>query len=276
MRLLDRLERKFGRFAIKNLMFYLIIGMAAVFVVCMFDINVVLSLVLIPENVLRGEVWRVLTWLFIPTSVSVLDLLLVAISLYFYYFIGKSLEASWGAFRLNVYYFLSAIVVTAGALIFNFIPTNYFLLESLFLAFATLFPEMRVLVFFFIPVKVKWIGIATAALILVQAIRGDSGTRLTIVFSLINYLIFFGPMWFSKLRDLIRRKKYERQATPVYTPPRARATVLHPSFHRCAVCGKTEQDDPSMQFRYCAECDGSREYCMDHLYNHKHFKAQDE
>ena len=173
MKLMDKLERKLGRFAIRNLMLYIILGNIAVYLMCMFNSDLVLYLILDPAMVWKGQVWRLVTFLFIPPSVSFTQFFLVAISLYFYYFIGRMLENRWGAFRFNVFYLIGVICTIAMSLIFNVTGWNSYLNESLFLAFATLFPEMQVLLFFFIPIKVKWMGILTGALLIFQFITGS-------------------------------------------------------------------------------------------------------
>lgn len=292
MKLLDKMEMKIGRYAIRNLMLYIVLGSAAVFLLCMFNTNFVYYLTLTPQLILRGQVWRLFTFLFIPTSIGASELLWVAISLYFYYFIGKMLERNWGAFRFNVYYLIGVLCTIVFSMISQQTFINDFLNESLFLAFATLYPEQSVLLFFFLPIKVKWMGWVSAALLLYQFIVGGTAIRLMITASVINYLIFFGSTIFRIIRDFFRYRRWEhlfggrtsRTSPGKHTESRvlwskvdvsrsenhSGPKVVHAAFHHCAVCGKTELDDPNMQFRYCAECDGAVEYCMDHLYNHTH------
>ena len=271
MKLMDKLERKIGKYAIRNLMLYIILGNIAVYLLCMFNTSLVFYLYLDPHAVLSGQVWRLITFLFIPPSVSYTQLFMVAISLYFYYFIGRMLENQWGAFRFNVYYFIGVICTIAVSLIFKVTGSTSYLNESLFLAFATLFPEMQVLLFFFIPIKVKWMGIIAAALMIVQFITGDWGTKLMILASFLNYILFFGPILWDKIKYGRRKEQYFKKVN--YRKVGGKGKIIQDvAFHRCCICGKTEKDDPNMQFRYCSQCDGSREYCMDHLYDHVHYK----
>lgn len=271
MKLMDKLERKIGKYAIRNLMLYIILGNIAVYLLCMFNTSLVFYLYLDPHAVLSGQVWRLITFLFIPPSVSYTQLFMVAISLYFYYFIGRMLENQWDAFRFNVYYFIGVICTIAVSLIFKVTGSTSYLNESLFLAFATLFPEMQVLLFFFIPIKVKWMGIIAAALMIVQFITGDWGTKLMILASFLNYILFFGPILWDKIKYGRRKEQYFKKVN--YRKEGGKGKIIQDvAFHRCCICGKTEKDDPNMQFRYCSQCDGSREYCMDHLYDHVHYK----
>ena len=266
MKLMDKLERKIGKYAIRNLMLYIILGNIAVYLLCMFNTSLVFYLYLDPHAVLSGQVWRLITFLFIPPSVSYTQLFMVAISLYFYYFIGRMLENQWGAFRFNVYYFIGVICTIAVSLTFKVTGSTSYLNESLFLAFATLFPEMQVLLFFFIPIKVKWMGIIAAALMIVQFITGDWGTKLMILASFLNYILFFGPILWDKIKYGRRKEQYFKKVN--YRKEGGKGKIIQDvAFHRCCICGKTEKDDPNMQFRYCSQCDGSREYCMDHLYD---------
>lgn len=268
---MDKLERKVGKYAIKNLMLYIILGNIAVYLLCMFNTNLVFYLYLNPDAVLSGQVWRLVTFLFIPPSVSYTQFFIVAISLYFYYFIGRMLENQWGAFRFNVYYFIGVICTIAVSLIFGVTGNTSFLNESLFLAFATLFPEMQVLLFFFIPVKVKWMGLFIGALMIIQFFTGGLSTKLMILASFLNYILFFGPVLWDKIKYGRRREQYFKKVN--YHKEGGKGKIIQDvAFHRCCICGKTEKDDPNMQFRYCSQCDGSREYCMDHLYDHVHYK----
>ena len=271
MKLMDKLERKIGKYAIRNLMLYIILGNIAVYLLCMFNTSLVFYLYLDPHAVLSGQVWRLIIFFFIPPSLSHTQLLMVAISLYFYYFIGRMLENQWGAFRFNVYYFIGVICTIAVSLTFKVTGSTSYLNESLFLAFATLFPEMQVLLFFFIPIKVKWMGIIAAALMIVQFITGDWGTKLMILASFLNYILFFGPILWDKIKYGRRKEQYFKKVN--YRKEGGKGKIIQDvAFHRCCICGKTEKDDPNMQFRYCSQCDGSREYCMDHLYDHVHYK----
>ena len=287
MNLLDKLERKIGRYAIPNLMLYIVIGTIVAYVLYLANPNYLSYIYLDPSLVAKGQVWRLFTFIFIPSNLS--NPFFTAISLYFYYFIGKMLEARWGAFRFNVFYFTGMIFAILAAFILRVYGLPDYLNETLFLAFATLFPEMTVLIFFILPIKVKWLGWLSAVMLLVQFIAGPTWTnRFYILFSLANYLLFFGPQLYQIIKAMIRREKYYKK-TNIYgsgarrpspfgsrpSSPRGQSAggkATHVAFHRCHICGKTELDDPNMQFRYCSKCGGQYEYCMDHLYNHEHIQ----
>lgn len=258
---LDRLERRFGRFAIKGLMSYVVGLNAFVYLMAYIAPEGVSKLVLIPELVMKGEVWRLVTFIFIPPETTILWIFFI---LYFYYLVGSSLEHEWGSFRFNIYYLIGIIGTAASAFITSGGATAVYLNLSLFLAFARLFPDFQLLLFFILPVKVKYLAWVDWAFIAYTVLTGDFPVKMAAVVSVINYFIFFG-------RDIITRTKSNRQA--YYN--RRRFNVNLPkdfTIHRCVVCGKTEKDDPKMDFRYCADCEGDYEYCMDHLHTHEHIK----
>lgn len=278
MKLLDRLNRKFGRFAISNLMLYIVIGKAAVYIAGFFNMSISSYLMLDPILVKQGQVWRLLTFLIVPNYVSFTDIFWLAISLYFNYFIGRMLEREWGAFRFNIYYLIGVICTIAFSMIFNVPGSTFFLDESLFLGFATLYPNIQVLLFFFLPIKVKWMGFVVGGLLLFQFLSGGWATKLMIFAGLLNYILFFAPDLIARIRSGIRRERFEERSRPggrsgVYRKTGENGKIITDvTFHRCVVCGRTEKDVPDMQFRYCAQCDGNKEYCMDHLYNHVHYR----
>ncbi len=199
-RWLNRISYKYDRYAIHNLMMTVVIGMAIVFIADLFNpsVNLQSYLMLTRDALLRGQVWRVVTFIFLPPSDSILWIIF---SLYFYYWIGSALENQWGAVRFNLYYLFGVI----GAVISCFITgyaTNSYLNLSLFFAFAALYPEMQVMLFFVIPVKIKWLAWVDAALFAFSFVTGSWPVRIAILMSLVNFLIFFGP---DAIRQLIRR-----------------------------------------------------------------------
>lgn len=208
MKFIDRLEYKFRRFGIPNLMIYITATMLAVFAL-EFILRIPLSSYLYFNRALflQGQIWRILTFVFIPPNSSLLWILL---SLYFYYFIGTSLENTWGSTRFTLYYLFGVI----GTLIAGFIAgaaTNTYLNLSLFFAFAHLYPNHQVLLFFVIPVKIKYLAYLDWFFFLVSFIRGGMVTRLAIVFSIFNYLLFFGPDIYSSIKERIRTSRSRRE-----------------------------------------------------------------
>ena len=209
MNWLDKLERKFGRFAIPGLMRIIVIGMTLVFCCNLLfpQVNLLSYLYFSPALIAQGQVWRVFTFLFLPPQTS---LVFILFSLYFYYFIGTSLENQWGSFRFNVYYLVGII----GTIIAGFIAggaTNSYLNLSLFFAFAAIFPDMQVLLFFLIPIKVKWLALVDAVLFAFQLLFGTWSTRAVIIASLINFLLFFGPDVWRRLRDNFKYRKQREE-----------------------------------------------------------------
>ena len=259
MKLLNRLERKFGDFAIPNLTLYLIALQCLTFILSMAYPDFVAKLVLSHDGLVAGEWWRLLTVLFMrPTPYLILMLFYV----FFYYFIGTALEAQWGTFRYNVYILIGYLATLLTALIPHAIVTNVFLMESIFLAFAWLFPEYPILLFFILPVKVKWLGLAAWITYLIAFFGGDWAVKAEVAAGALNFLIFFhGDLW-QWLRSYPRRMRSQMA--------QARARDPQPPMHVCAVCGVSDQSDKKMEFRYCPLCTGTPAYCINHIHNHQH------
>lgn len=202
MRFLDKLEFRFRRFAVRNLMNYIVIGMAAVFALDLLLPRLNLSgwLYLNRELVLQGQVWRLISFVFLPPSSSMLWILF---SLYFYWLIGSALENQWGSSRFTLFYLtgvlgnIIAAFITGGAV-------NTYLNLSLFLAFAITYPDYQVLVFFVLPVKMKYLAILSVLLYVWQLIVGGWAIRLCILFSLANVILFFG----GDLLQTVRRESH--------------------------------------------------------------------
>lgn len=258
---MDKLVGRQKRRGVKNLMLYITVLNGVVFLLSLDNrTNIISRLVLVPSLVMRGEVWRLVTFLFVPMESSAIWLLL---TLYFYYMIGSALENEWGAFKFNIYY-LIGVLGTIGAAFVGGTGTAVYLNLSLIFAFAYLFPDFQLLLFFFIPVKIKYLAIFYA-LYLVYSFRFAPLLGLaTVGGSVVNFILFFGKDIISRLTDG-RKAYYSRRSFESKIP---KVVIIH----RCAVCGKTEWDDKNLEFRYCVDCDGDYEYCMDHLYNHTHVK----
>ncbi len=200
MNWLDKLERRFGRFGLSNLMLYVV---STMLFVAIFDMVIGFPLsqyfALIPSMVMQGQVWRLITFVFLPPSSSPITLVL---ALYFYYFIGNTLENVWGTFRFNVYY-ICGIVGCIIAALFTGYGTNTYLNLSLFLAFAYIFPNQQVLLFFVIPIKIKYLAYLDWALFAINLIFGSWATRGAIIASLVNFFLFFGP----DLLDAVKNRR---------------------------------------------------------------------
>jgi membrane associated rhomboid family serine protease len=268
MRILDKLERKIGWFAIKKLALYLVIGNAAVWLISFIfvDNSFIFKLGLVPALVSRGEVWRLIT--FILTNSYGGMPLFVLIELYFLYMVGSNLEAVWGSFKFTLYFFIGYLLTVAVSMIFGYpVWGARYIHLSLFLAFAQIAPDMKLLLFFIIPVKIKWLAWAAWAFLAYEFISSNSlPPRLLILAPLAAYAIFFGSEIMATVRTN-RKVVYNRRE---FTRKKDDAKVIRMSFHKCEVCGVTEVDSPQMDFRYCSKCEGDHEFCSEHLYDHPH------
>ena len=209
MKWLDTLERKFDRFSIGNLMQYICLTMAALYIFAAIQPNVpIFSLIaLSPYRILQGQIWRLVTFIFLPPSSG----LFAFVAIYFYYWLGQNLEYYWGTTRFNLYYLFGMIGAIIAAFITNSTGTSDYLNLSLLLACAALFPDTEVLFMFLIPMKMKWLGIIDAVLLGWLFIIGNTASRVSLIFSLINFLIFFGPKLFDRIRYKMRYEKFRRQ-----------------------------------------------------------------
>ena len=202
MKWIQKLERKFGRYSIQDLMLYIVILNAVVFVTTFLvpQSNLYGKFALIPSRVLHGEIWRLVTFLFLPSTSSPIQILF---TLYLYYIVGSNLEHQWGSFRFNLYYLIGVLSTIATAFICDSLVTSEHLNLSLFLAFAYLFPNFEVLLFFILPIKVRYIGWAYWAFLAFSILYYPLPWKLSAAASIVNYLVFFGP-------DLIRSLKLRR------------------------------------------------------------------
>lgn len=291
----NKLERKLGRYAIPNLMKYIALLYVVGLLIGSFYPEVILYLGLNFELVARGQIWRLVTFM-IPIS-SMDDIFFVLIRAYVFYLVGSSLERSWGAFRLN-YYFFSGILynIIASLIVYLIYGFNLFdflgmimnqpldlIYTSLFLAYALLYPEMQFYIYFLIPVKAKywaWISVFYYGYNIYKLVKGGYPWGvIPIVVSLLNFFIFFlVTRNYRRMspREIERRTKYRRQMregrnTGNVVQFNGRNVVTR---HKCAVCGRTELDNDQLEFRFCSKCDGNYEYCMDHLFTHEHVKNE--
>lgn len=259
MRFLDTLEKRFRWFGVPNLTLYLVIGQAFLFIFATTGQLDLGRAYLVPELVLRGEYWRLITFLFIPPSSS---LMFVFFALYLFYMMGSALEGRWGAFRYTLFILLGYLLTVAISFITPFgAASNVFLGGTIFLAFAYLYPDFELYIFFILPVKIKWLALITWIGYGYQFIAGSGLSRLLILASIGNFLIFFGNdiLWRMKTG----KRKMSEQAKQF--------TGKQEAFHRCEICKETDLTHPSMEFRYCPEC-GGLGYCMEHIENHEHKK----
>lgn len=267
----DRIDRfcyKHPRFGISNLMLAIVVGNIIVYLLDMVSRGTLSPLLYFSRYyILHGQLWRLITFIFVPDSQGILWF---ALSMYFYWFIGSNLEREWGSGKFTIYYGTGVLMTIICGLCTGFASMSYVNL-SLFLAFATLFPNLQFLVFFIIPVKAKWLAWLDAALLAINFVSALVTLRwasaILIVISLLNYLIFF---W-NDLMYYVRRQRRSTSRQAMNFKRAAQAKKEAKGYiHKCAVCGRTDTDYPDLEFRYCSKCVGYYCYCMDHINNHVH------
>lgn len=276
MNFINKLERKFGRFAVHNLMIYLIAMQALGFFLLnsnpAFYVN---WLSLDISAILHGQIWRLVTFLIFPSNTSIVWFL---ISSFCFFSIGRLLEQMWGTFRLNLYLIVGIIGIIIGTCLIIPFYGSYLasiaaagsstqLYLSMLLAIAATIPDAQFFLNFIIPVKAKWLGIFYGVLLVYDCIKGTWPSRIMLVMTLLNFILFFflyrKPV--QQAKQVKRKVVYQHEVKHSASGPR----------HRCAVCGRTELDDPTLEFRYCSKCEGNYEYCQEHLYTHKHVTKGD-
>ncbi len=209
MNWLDKLEYKYRRYGIPNLMKIVVFGQLIVWLtVMLLDSRVYSLLTLTRSGLMHLQLWRAVSFIFVPTLTT--NPLLLALELYLYYMIGSSLEQHWGTFRFNVYYLVGMLGAVASCLITGY-AGNSALNLSLFFAFAILYPEMQFLLFFIIPIKVKWLGLLAGAMYLLDFLTGSLGMKVSLLFGLANFLLFFGPEVKKDYDNYKRRKAWQDQ-----------------------------------------------------------------
>ncbi len=274
MNFINKLERKFGKYAIHNLMYYIIILYVVGYIINLVNPYFYTTFLQLDANaILHGQIWRIVTFLITPPGDNIF---IAFIACYLYYMLGTNLERTWGAFKFNLYFFVGVIgIVLANIVVFLITGVNMpmdttFLNLSLFFAFALMYPDLQFLFMFIIPVKAKWLALLNGAVYIYLLIVGGWTVKLMIIMSLANFIIFFfltkdfKRMSPSQVKRRAEFKKSVRQANKMMGGTR----------HKCAVCGRTEKDGDDLVFRYCSKCEGNYEYCQDHLYTHKHVTKQ--
>lgn len=300
-----KLEQKYGKYAIPNLTFYLIICYAIGYLLQLASLynpsmsSLMNYMTLDIYAILHGQIWRLFTWLLIPPGGFDLFTLVM---LYCYFSIGTLLERTWGTFRYNVFMFMGFIFTVIGAVILylfiwifgqsfgagilegaellktvsaGYSPmfSTYYISMSIFLAFAMTFPDSQMLFMFVIPIKAKVLGIFYVAIMAYTIFSAFAAnvfygivTATVILFSLFNVLVFF----------IVTRKSF-RTPTQLKRQRKFQKRTMRPqnvTRHKCAICGRTEESDPDETFRFCSKCDGNYEYCSKHIYTHTHVKNE--
>ena len=293
----DKMEKKFGRYAIPNLSLYLILCFGCGYLIYAINPAMLNYLTLDPYKILHGQIWRLFTWILIPGDGGSINIFTL-IMLFFYYSIGSSLERAWGTFYYNAYLFLGMIftviesfiimgisylmkdaallagttaIKVAGETYFAVIAQEfsmYYISMSIFFAFAATFPESTVYLMFILPIKMKWMGIAYGVLMLVEAISASW---------IVDRIIVLGPLLYFIIFILITRTGIGMRISPRQVKRRhdyrkevKKAKPMSIAKHKCAICGRTSEEYPDLEFRFCSKCNGNYEYCQDHLFTHTH------
>ena len=262
--------RKHPGFGIPNLMRYIVIANAVFWI--MGAINPVLMNYMLfnPALILRGQIWRLISFVFIPPSTGVLAF----IAFYFYYWIGSTLEQQWGTGQFTIYFFTGVILTILYGFLIYFITgrsvslSSTYIFLSMFFSFAALFPDMQVLFMFIIPVKMKYLALVDAGFFLLSVITTPFPENLLPVVAVLNFLIFCG----GELKNLLPRRQSRSTINFKRESARIRREESRKLYtHKCAVCGRTDADYPNLEFRYCSRCAGYHCFCADHINNHIHF-----
>lgn len=268
----DAFCRKHPYFGPENLMKYLMIANIALWLLNAVNPLILRYMTFNPYYIFRGQIWRLVSFVFIPPSTGVLAF----IAFYFYYWIGTTLEREWGTARFNVYFFSGVLLTVLYGIIMYFITGQSFSVNaefiylSMFFSFAALYPDMQVLLFYFIPVKIKWLAYVDAALFVMNIFTTSFPANLLPVIAILNFLIFCG----DDLIDSLGLKKKSptainfKKASREIKKEQARS-LYH---HKCSVCGRTDTDYPDLEFRYCSQCVGYHCFCSDHINSHIHFQ----
>lgn len=295
MKDLKNLRRNFERFCyqhrskgIPNLMLYISIGAAIVYIMSMVDKSNILynALCFDRDLILQGQVWRLFTYVF---TYSAGNILIMLISLLCYFTLGRAMENIWGTFRFNLFYFTGVVLMDIFCMIFGgFRADVAYLNMSLFLGYATLYPDAGFLLFYIIPVKAWIFALLDLVLTIVEVIQltaaGLFPYNLFPLIAIANYFLFFGkdvvnviPLtWRLNASRLFKKKPKTKTGTIPFPTAgsyqASTATVKAPYTHKCTVCGRTDVSNPELEFRYCSRCNGYHCYCEDHINNHTHIQ----
>ena len=283
---IDRFCQKHRNFGIRKLMLCIVLITAGVFVAILASelggpegVSLFSLITFNPLFIAQGQIWRIISWVFIPISDNILWF---ALSLYFYYFIGSTLEREWGTGKFTIFYTSGVVLNIIYAVIMWFafrtpvMITPLYLNLSMLFAFATLFPDVVIRLFFIIPLKIKWLAIFNAVFFVISMVQSILAGFYFLAFiplvAILNYLLMCGHELISyfqpyKMRSSPQVINYKKAAKQV-----KRDLADKTYRHKCAVCGKTDSEYPDLEFRYCSRCNGYHCFCVDHINNHIHFE----
>lgn len=282
---IDRFAYSHPNFGIPNLMRFVVVGQAVVYLLYLFSNAAAISFLSFDlAHLLQGEVWRLVSFVFVPNSLRPLSFVIL---LSFYYFVGGTLEREWGTAKFTLYYLsgmaLSVLGTALAALITGYhgltLYNAYYLNLTLFLAFAVLYPDAGIMFYMIIPLKAKWLAWADGALFLLSVLRAVMDGNLigivTPIVALLNFLVFFWPEIMDFLGVQTRRVRHQSSHQTIQFKSAAKQQRKREAAqgyrHKCAVCGRTDADFPDLEFRYCSKCAGYHCFCQEHIYNHEHF-----
>lgn len=268
---------------IPNLMLYIVLGSAVVYFMSRMAGNYFLYNLLCFDrtSILQGQIWRLITY---PLTYDAGNLLLTAISLFCYYSLGRAMEYNWGTLRFNLFYLTGIVMMDVYCLLFGGRASVTYLNLSLFLSYATMYPDSQFLLFFIIPIKAWIFALVDLAIVLFDLFAYPFPYNFFSVISLANYFLFFGKdvlnviprSWRVNASRLFGKKPKQRKAKVIPfdagSYEASHATVKAPYTHRCTVCGRTDVSNPELEFRYCSKCKGYYCYCQDHINDHAHIQ----
>ena len=255
---LDWLENRIRPIAIPYLTQFIIAGQTACFVGAWANPQMPARTILKPQLVLDGEYWRLFSFPFHAFAENPFWFLL---GMWAFHFMGTTLEKLWGTARYNIYLFSGYFITgTCGFIYPNQPVSNFFIVTSVFLAFATYFPDLSFRIFLIVPVKAKWLAGLMLGFHTFCFITGEAQTRVSIAASLSNFLLFFGP-------TIVQRLKKAQRTAHEKADQRRRQNQ---AFHECRQCGRTDKTNPDLEFRYCSKCTDNPCYCEDHIGEHEH------
>jgi len=273
---IDRFCALHPRLGVPHLMRYIVACNAVIYILSLFDRSGLLlnTLAMDPASVLHGQIWRVVTYVLIPTGGGVWLL----VSLFFYYWLGETLENMWGATRFTVYYVSGMLLTAIAAIIAYFIDGISWPLygasyvnTALFMAYALTYPDAMVRLYFIIPIKMKWLAVVEAVLYAINIVRyavaGLWGLALLPIVALLNLFVFFSPEFYRRA-DTVRA--HNRKEAVEFRKAVKEQKKNRGYNHKCEICGRTDTDFPDLQFRYCSKCSGYHCFCQDHIFNHTH------
>ncbi len=293
---MSNFERKFGKYAIKNLTIKLILCYVIGYILYYAPkgANILGFLTLNPALILHGQVWRLVTWILVPpVATSGGNIFLTLIMLYFYYSIGTTMENVWGTYKYNLYILTGFLLMIISSIITYVVViaqvggsieianvymadialyymTSYYINMSILLAFAATFPDNVVLFMFIIPLKMKWLGIFYGVYLVFEAFSAIFAGAYYKFFPIVASLLTFGIFWLTSGRFMHLRPREVKRRNDFKKSVKIMPKGV--TKHKCAFCGKTDEDDPNLEFRFCSKCNGNYEYCQDHLFTHVHVK----